>query len=131
LCLRGNLTVIDLPDEQREQFSVMLRDARRTLGLHQYQVAAATGVPAGTLGMLERNGPYPSLRAIDLLRIVAYYGLDIFRVSYLIGVTLGEASQEAAVLPQQTIVALSSLSDEDRTYVIGVLNVLLRGVRER
>lgn len=119
-----------LTDEQRAEFSALLRDARRTLGLHQYQIAQATGIAASTLGLLERNGPYPSLRAIDLIRLISYYGLDIFRVAELLGIPIREVSaEEASVIPQQTLRAMSALSLEDRTYLVGVINVLLRGLR--
>lgn len=119
----------DASEANRQQFSAMLKDARLARGQHQYEVAQATGVNQNTIGLLERAGPYPGLRAIDLFKLIAYYGLDVNRVAELLGVSItatatAESSPLAPLLPQFEV-----LSAEQQQYVIGVINVILRGMR--
>lgn len=118
-----------MQDADRQEFSRMFREARQARNQHQYEVAQATGVNQNTIGLLERAGPYPGLRAVDLLRLVAYYHLNVERVAELLGVSIPptaqvETSPLAPLVPQ-----IEALSSEQQEYIVGVINVLLRGLR--
>jgi transcriptional regulator with XRE-family HTH domain len=127
LVLSGSFKTVQMTDQQREDFKTLFREARTVRGLHQYEVSAQTGVNQNTIGLLERSGPFTGLRAIDLLRLVSYYGLDIFKVSDLLGVSVGNIPTGSP--PPTQLQAIMALPDAQKSYVLGVIDVLLRGVR--
>lgn len=119
---------MELPDDQRQAFAALFREARESRNLHQYQVAQQTGVNQNTIGQLERNGPYPGLRAIDLLALVEFYNLEIRQVAQLLSVNLGPALIESRSPMAIYASAIRALPAKDQEFIIEAIGALYRGV---
>ena len=115
---------MDWTDDQSRAFADVLVRAREALGLKQYQVAEKVGVSAGTISALER-GPYPGMRAIDIWRLEAFYGIPLTQLPQVLGLHIAEetALEESPFAPYVNRIA--HLGPRDQKVILEVLDVLL------
>jgi len=119
----------EVPPENLIQIAEMCAQARARMRKQQQEVAAEAEVSPGLVSLIERNGPYPGMRSYDFLKLVEYYRLNIFEISGLLGIRLfGSPRQESPFASQARII--DTLPKEKQAWIIGVLDALLRGMRE-
>jgi transcriptional regulator with XRE-family HTH domain len=121
---------MDWTDDQSKAFADILVRAREALGLKQYQVAEKGGVSAGTISSLER-GPYPGMRAIDIWRLEAFYGIPLTQLPQSLGLYIADepALEGSPFAPYVNRIA--HLGPRDQKIVLEVLDVLLDGFFSR
>lgn len=111
-----------------EAFAEMFRTARDRAQKLQYEVVNEAGCSSGFLSMIESRGIFPGMRAAELLRLVAYYHLDIHKVAALLGVALEDDGKGLTAFEQQ-LATVSTLPNEEQEWLVEVLDTLLRGMR--
>lgn len=115
------------PDNQA--LATLFKNARELRGQHQYEVCEAVGISPGFLSSLERAGYFPGMRALELLKLAKYYGLDVLEVSHLLGVEFPRNSVGPRGPLSAYIDAATTLPIEDQEWLAGILDALLRGLR--
>lgn len=115
-------------EEPNAQLAELFRKSRERSGKYQYQVAEEANVSAGFVGLIEKQGYFPGMRAVELLRLVQYYKLDIKTVAGMLGVDLGMPGPGSTPFAQQ-VRSASNLPLEEQEWLVEVVDTLLRGMR--
>lgn len=121
---------MNISDEQREQFISLIRDELQLRGWRQLDLAHAMNVSPNLISGLLRAGPFDGFRAKDLLKMVEVLELDISQVAGILGYhTPTTAPESDALMPILRRIGLLTASQRD--WLMGVLDVLLRGMRQQ
>lgn len=118
-----------LVDEERQAVvGELFSSARKYRGLSLSAAAEEAGVNKTTASQVEKFGVYEGMRAIDLFKLAAYYKIDMQTVVSLLGFAPDTTVPDSL---QPIFHAIVSLSATDQEWLVGVLDVLLRGMRGR
>ena len=115
-------------DENRDRFKDLLQEAAKRKGKPIYQMAEEAGVSGEVLRNLLRSGPFVNLKAADLLKVVRYFNLDIGEAASLLGAPLPSVDIGNSRL-RSVVGEFEDLSQEEQDWLLGALDVLLRGMR--
>ena len=118
---------MDWTDEQIRAFADLLIRAREATGLKQYQVAESIGMSPSTISLLER-GPYPGMRAIDIWRLQALYGIPTAQPAQILGIELADQSAFEESPLALYVSRFAHLGPRGKALILEVLDVLLTGL---
>ena len=119
---------MNIPDENRQRFIDLIKDELRLRGWTQLKLAEEMGVSPNLISVLLRAGPIEGFRAKDMFKMVEVLGLDIIEVANILGYNIPDASN-APVPLTPAMRKLATLSPEQQDWLMGVVDVLLRGLR--
>lgn len=117
-----------MDEEAQQAVGELFSAARKHRGMSLSEVEEAAGINKSTVSQLEKFGVYGGMRALDLFKLAAYYGIDMNTVVGILGFT---SAPDVPDKLQPVVQAIASLSATDQEWLVGVLDVLLRGVRGR